>query len=143
MATLDELNIQNHKLTESANVLVYLLQERAMCDTETACGLLYGFLKQFDEHLKLVDSLYQGLLTDKDQKVNNTAGMFMSGERELRRIINQYTDKWCRKDRQELRVADHKLFTRDTLELFGIVLSRIQDETEHLYPLVRETRSAA
>jgi glutathionylspermidine synthase len=62
----------------------------------------------------------------------------MSGEQELKRIINQYTKKWCKKSRQELRVADYERFAKDTEELFQMVLSRIQDETEHLYPLVRE-----
>ena len=143
MATLDELNIQNHKLTESANVLVYLLQERSMCDTETACHLLYGFLDQVDNHMKLVDSLYKDLLIDKKREVNNTAQMFMSGERELKRIISQYINKWCRKERRELRVADHQEFTRNTRELFEMVLSRIQDETEHLYPLIREVQKNA
>ena len=143
MATLDELNIQNHKLTESSNVLVYLLQERAMCDTETACNLLYGFLDQVNNHMKLVDSLYKDLLADKKQEVNNIAQMFMSGERELKRIITQYINKWCMRERQELRVADHEKFTKDTRELFEMVLSRIQDETEHLYPLVRGLQKSA
>lgn len=140
MTTFDELNTQNHKLTELSNVLIYLFQDRLMCDTETACTLFYNFMDKFNEHMGLVDHLYQGLLSDKEQKVNNTARLFMSGEQELKRIIAQYTKKWCKQRRKELRVADHEQFTKDTEELFQMVLSRIQDETEHLYPLVREVR---
>ena len=140
MTTFDELHMQNHKLSELSNVLIYLFQDRAMCDTETACTLFYNFMDKFNEHMGLVDLLYQGLLSDKEQKVNNTARLFMSGEHELKRIIAQYTKKWCKHSRKELRVADHERFTKDTEELFQMVLSRIQDETEHLYPLVREVR---
>jgi len=140
MTTFDKLNEQNHKLTELSNVLLYLFQDRSMCDSETACTLFYNFMDKFNEHMGLVDHLYQGLLSDKEQKANNTARLFMSGEQELKRIIGQYTKKWCKKSRQELRVADHERFTKDTEELFQMVLSRIQDETEHLYPLVREIR---
>jgi len=143
MATFDELNTQNHKLTELSNVLIYLFQDRAMCDTETACTLFYNFMDKFNEHMGLVDHLYQGLLSDKEQKVNNTARLFMSGEQELKRIITQYTKKWCKKNRKELRLADHDRFTKDTEELFQMVLSRIQDETEHLYPLVREVQGSS
>ena len=111
-----------------------------MCDTETACTLFYNFMDKFNEHMGLVDRLYQGLLADKEQEVNNTARLFMSGEQEIKRIIGQYTKKWCKKSRHELKVADHEKFTKDTEELFNMVLSRIQAETERLYPLVRETQ---
>lgn len=140
MTSFDELNAQNHKLTELSNVLLYLFADRAMCDTETACSLFYNFMDKFHEHMGKVDHLYQGMLSDKEQKVNNTARLFMSGEQELKRIITQYRKKWCKKGRPELRVADHERFMEDTREMFDMVLSRIQDETEHLYPLIRELR---
>ena len=141
MANFDELNDQNHKISELSNVLLYLFQDRAMCDTETACSLFYNFLDRLNEHLGQVDQFYKGLLSDKEQKVNNTARLFMSGEQELKRIIAQYKKKWCQKSRQELKVSDHEAFRKDTQEMFDMVLSRIQDETEHLYPLVRKQQS--
>ena len=113
-----------------------------MCDTETSCELLSGFIKNMNEHLVLVDSLYKDLLSDKSSTANNTARMFMSGEQELKRIITQYTKKWCKKNSKQLRIADHDSFKQDTQDLFEMVLSRIQYETEHLYPLVRDIRLA-
>ena len=142
MTIISELHLQNHKLTESSNVLLYLLKERAMCDTETSCELLFGFIKNMNEHLVLVDSLYKDLLSDKSSTSNNTARMFMSGEHELKRIIAQYTKKWCKKNGNQLRIADHDSFKQETQDLFEMVLSRIQDETEHLYPLVRDITRA-
>ena len=138
MTVLSELHLQNHKLVESSNVLLYLLKERAMCDTETSCELLFDFIKKMNNHLVLVDSLYKDLLSDKSTTANNTARMFMSGEQELKRIIAQYTKKWCKKSSNQLRIADHDKFKQETQDLFEMVLSRIQDETERLYPLVRD-----
>jgi hypothetical protein len=116
---------------------MYLLQERSMCDTETANSLFNETLKNIDEHLEMVDKLYQQLLVDKEASVHHTAQSFMSGERELKRIIAQYKKSWVASQKHELRINNHALFLKDTSELFGLVLSRIQDETEHLYPLVR------
>ena len=45
MVTYDELNTQNHKITELSNVLRYLLADRAMCDTEATCKLFYEYLR--------------------------------------------------------------------------------------------------
>lgn len=143
MATIDELNVHNHKLIDTSNVLMYLLEKREMCDNETCIHLLHKFMDLLDEHLKLVDSLYQGLLGDKDSRANMTADKFMSGEIELKRIISEYRSSWFRKGRAELKIDNHSLFTADTKELFELVLLRIQDETEHLYPQVRELRQTA
>ena len=140
MTAFEELNSQNHKLIESSNVLMYLLKERSMCDTDIACNLLYGFIDKLNDHMGVVGSLYQALLNDNDQGTNNTARMFISGDQELKRIIKQYTKKWCMRNHKQLKIADHDMFTRDTIDLFELVLTRIQDETEHLYPAVRKTR---
>ncbi len=143
MATIEELNMHNHKLTDTSNVVMYLLEKREMCDNETCVHLLYKFLDSVEEHLKMVDGLYQGMLTDKNQQANFMAEKFMSGEIELKRILSDYQSSWCRKDRKSLKVQDHHKFIAETQELFEIVLARIQDETEHLYPLVRELQKNA
>ena len=108
-----------------------------MCDTQTANILFCETLKKIDEHLEMVDHLYPKLLNTKVTNAHNTVSMFMSGERELKRIIADYKKAWFAKQRQELRINNHSEFLKDTSELFEIVLSRIQDETEHLYPLAR------
>lgn len=143
MMAIDDLQVQNHKLTEASNVLVYLLQDRSMCDTDTATGILYDFIDLLFEHFKQVDSLYQSLLTGSGSEAGFTAEKFMSGEIELKRIINSYISKWCIKDRKQLKIADHAKFMTETSDLFKFVLSRIQDETENLYPLIRATEKTA
>ena len=141
MAVIDEIHIHNQRLIELSNVLTYLLRERAMCETETACALLFDALGKIDEHMKMVDHLCQGLLVDKEQKAHNMAESFISGERGLKRIIAQYKKTWCTNNGQDHWVSDHEQFTRDTEELFATVLSRIQDENEHLYPHARKGKA--
>ena len=135
--SFDDIHVHNHKLRELSNVVVYLMQERSMCDTETANSLFCETLQKIDEHLKMVGHLYTTLLSKKETNAQRTAQMFMSGERELRLIIADYKKVWFGKNRPELRVGDHAQFIKDTEELFEIVLTRIEDETEKLYPMLK------
>ena len=138
MVTYEELNAQNHKITELSNVLRYLLADRAMCDTEVTCHLFYEYVDRVREHLELEDKhKYSKLLTHKEARVNNTAKLFLSGSVEIKRIFSSYLKKWCRKGKQELRITDYNLFRDETEEMFDLILNRIQDETEKLYPLIR------
>ena len=82
--------------------------------------------------------MYSDLLKSPDKKINNVARNFMSGSVEIKRILKNFTKRWCpTKKKDSLHIKEHALFMKDTEELFEIVLQRILDETEHLYPLVR------
>lgn len=140
MISYDELNRQNHEITELTNVLSYLLKDRQMCDTSICCDLLYRYADRIKAHLDMVDRTYSALLSNPDNKINNVARSFMSGSQEIRKIFSTYSKQWCAKNRHELRINDHGDFIKDTDRMFELVLGRIQDETEHLYPLIREIR---
>jgi hypothetical protein len=94
------------------------------------------------EHIELVDrDMYKELLKSPDEKINNVARNFMSGSVEIKRILKAFTKRWCpSKKKDTLHINEHARFLQDTEELFEIVLQRILDETEHLYPLVRSLR---
>ena len=87
--------------------------------------------------------MYKDLLASPDDKVTNVTKNFMSGSVEVKKILREFTHRWCpsSKKRDSLHIKDHAKFLQDTDELFDIILQRIQDETEHLYPLVRSLRS--
>lgn len=140
MITFDELNSQNHQITELSNVLLYLLKDRSMCDTDTACSLFFSYMDKVRDHLAVVDQLYTTLLQDQRQEVHKVANNFMSGEQEIKKIMARYSKDWCDKKKRAVVIADHQRFLKDTREVFDMILSRIQDETEKLYPLVRELR---
>ncbi len=139
MATYKELNEQNHRITELSNVLNYLFKDRSMCDTKSCCELFNNYVALVNEHIELVDkNMYSELLSSPDQKINNVAKNFMSGSVEVKKILRKFSKDWCpAKKGSELIIKDHEKFLDATSELFDIVLQRILDETEHLYPLVR------
>ena len=139
MLTYDQLNTQNDRITELTNVLTNLLQDRSLCDSSVTCELFYRYVEQVKEHLELTDSrLYSQLLAHGESRVTNTANRFMGGSKEIKRIFGTYLKKWCQMQKKELAIMDYDTFLKDTEEMFEMVLNRIQDETEHLYPLIRE-----
>lgn len=142
MISYTELNEQNHRITELTNVLSYLFKDRSMCDTGSCCELFYRYVDLVKEHIELVDrDMYSDLLKSPDKKINNVARNFMSGSMEIKRILKDFTKRWCPTQKKAtLHINEHARFLSDTEELFEIVLQRILDETEHLYPLVRSLR---
>ncbi len=139
MVTYEELHTQNHKITELTNILSRLLEDRILCDSEVTCDLFYRYVDTVKKHLNTTDAgLYARLLSAGDQHAQNTARKFMSGSQEIKRIFASYLKKWCQPKNQKLKIRDHDEFLRETNEMFQMVLDRILDETEHLYPLIRE-----
>jgi hypothetical protein len=140
MITYEELNTQNHKITELSNVLLYLFQDRSMCDTQSCCDLFNRYLDLVRNHIELVDThLYERLLSQGNSEIRNTVNNFMAGSQEIKRIMKDYLKTWCpTKPVEALAIADHGRFLKDTQGLFSLVLQRIQDETEKLYPLIRK-----
>ena len=143
MISYDQLNQENHRITELSNVLRYLVKDRSMCDSQTCCDLFHRYLTELLGHIDGVErALYPPLLTMGDQTAQNSVNNFMEGSQQIKRIIKQYKTNWCGPN-QTLRVADHPAFLLETDSLFDVVLQRLQDETEKLYPLVKGLKQAA
>lgn len=139
MITYKELNEQNHHITELSNVLRYLFKDRSMCDTKSCCDLFKNYVSLVKEHIDTVDkNMYSVLLSSSDEKINNVAKNFMSGSIEVKKLLKEFSNDWCPLKRShDLKIKDHQMFLAATSDMFDIVLRRILDETEHLYPLVR------
>ncbi len=139
MITFAELHGQIHKITELSNVFLYLIQDRAMCDTACARDLFFEYKQRVKEHIELVDQKLCGkLISYPDQKVKNTADRFLSGSTEIKKIFSDYIKEWCSEKDKTLTIRDHSEFVKESEEMFDLVLDRIQRETEHLYPLIRK-----
>lgn len=139
MVTYDELNEQNHTITELTNVLEHLLGDRSLCDSEITCELFFRFVVEVNNHLELLDKeLYAQLLTHHENRVRNTGDRFMEGSKEIRRIFSAYLKKWCKVKSQELVIKEYDQFKAETDEMFVMVLKRIEAETESLYPMIRK-----
>jgi hypothetical protein len=136
MVTFEQLNVQNDKITELSNVLIQLIPERSMCDNPVTEELFFRYVDHVKDHLNIGDkNLYANLLTHRDQSVKHTASLFLSGSGEIKRVFEAYLRKWC--NHKELRIKNHDKFVKETEDMFRLVLRRIEDETEHLYPLLR------
>jgi len=139
MITYDELHNENHSITELSNILLYLFRERSMCDTDTCCELFHRYTDKVKQHIDMVDeNLYSKLLTHDDHEIQKLARNFMSGSLEIKRIINSYMKQWCPRQKAGLTIADYECFRQESEDMFELILARIQNETEKLYPLVRE-----
>lgn len=138
MITYEKLNQQIHEITEISSVFMYLIEDRRMCDTQITCDLFFDYVKKVKYHLEIEDNyLYSAILNEGDAEAKQVADNFMSGAMEIKRIFQRYLKKWSHPRRHQLLIANYDDFNRDTKEMFGLVLKRIQDEVEHLYPLVR------
>lgn len=136
MISLHELNEQNHKIAELSKVILYMIEDRSMCDTDITCDLFFSYVNEVKNHLdKEERELYKSLLTHSDVEVKNTATNYLSGSADLKRVFKGYLKKWCRN--KELRIRDHQQFINDTKDMFEMVQDRAIDETENFYPLVR------
>lgn len=138
MVSYEELHQQNHRITELTNILEHLLGDRSLCDSKITCDLFFDYVNAVKGHLAITDSaMYSKLLGSGDQKMSNVANRFMGGSREINRIFSAYLKRWCKLKSKMLVIRDYDAFMRDTEEMFEMVLDRIQDETEHLYPAVQ------
>ena len=139
MVSYEELHRQNHKITELTNILQHLLGDRSLCDSDVTCNLFFEYVEAVKDHMAVTDSeMYSKLLGAGDQKLSNVANRFMGGSREINRIFSAYLKRWCKLRTRQLVIKQYDEFMRDTQEMFDMVLNRIQDETEHLYPAVRK-----
>lgn len=138
MITYEELHKQNHEITEISNVFLYLIEERSMCDTQITCDLFFDYVKKVKDHLEVQDNyLYTAILAHGDASAKLVADNFISGSKEIKRIFQRYLKKWSNPKAYHLRISSYPSFKAETRDMFSLVLKRIQDETENLYPLVR------
>lgn len=137
MISFSELTQQNHKIAELSKVLSHIIDDREVCDTDVTCDLFFEFVSQVQDHLDIEDrEIYQALLVHNENRVKNTANRFLTGSAEIKRVFKQYLKRWCKN--KSLQIKNHHQFVQETNDMFELVRQRIQDETEHLYPIVKE-----
>lgn len=136
MLNVTELNSQNEKIKEITKVLNYLILNKEMCSTETTCDLFMKYTEEVTDHLYQEEKeIYLHLLNHEDPKVKNTASDFFSGSIEIKRVFNEYLGRWCKQ--KMLRVNKHDDFVKDSQEVFDLVMSRVNAESDILYPIVK------
>jgi len=145
MISYDELNTQNDKITELSNVLSTLIKDRGLCDSETCCSIFYDYMDHVNKHMQIVESnLYSDLLGSSTAEAKITVDNFMSNSQTIKQIMSGYVKKWCDTRHHTLSIGNrHEVFLKETNDMFTMILDRIQDEMENLYPMVRSLKIAA
>jgi len=137
MVSFSELFSQNHKITELSKVLLHIISERSLCDTDVTCDIFFDYTAKVKAHLDQEErELYRDLLTHSDSEVKATATKYLSGSADIKRILKSYLKHWCRN--KNLRIKDHDKFVRESEDIFNLINDRISDEVEHFYPMVRK-----
>ena len=137
MLSFTQLNEQNNKIKELSSVLNYLIENKEMCNKEATCDLFLKYAEEVTDHLYLEEKeVYCHLLNHEDLKVRNTVNDFFSGSIEIKRVFNEYLGQWCKN--KKLRVTKHTEFVEDTHQMFGLVLNRIDAESNILYPMIKD-----
>ena len=136
MIDFEALHAQNHRITELSNVLGVLISDRSVCDNPITVELFIKYTDAVRHHFDLEDrQLYSKLLAHEDASVKNTARLFLSGSSEIKRLFESYCRRYCKNG--SMRIRNYDKFVSETDSMFELVLNRIQDETEQLYPLVK------
>jgi len=140
MISYQELNAQTDKITELSNVLSVLLKDRSICDSETCCKIFYNYMDHVNKHMQFVESsLYPNLLSNSTPEAKNTASNFLGSSQGIKLLMSSYKKKWCNTKQGALSIGNkHDQFIADTDDMFATILTRLQDETENLYPIVRK-----
>jgi len=69
MVSIDELNEQNHKISELIQVITHLIKERYFCDSGVTCTLFFELTDKIKDQLDREErELYKDLLTHKEQQ---------------------------------------------------------------------------
>ncbi|HGG60446.1 MAG TPA: hypothetical protein ENK26_11125, partial [Gammaproteobacteria bacterium] len=97
MISLDELHQQNHEISSISNVLRRLVKNRLVLDNQVVSELFFRYFDKVKQHLADEQPLYANLLVNNDQSVRNITRQFVSGDSEIKRILNTFTQRWTKR----------------------------------------------
>ncbi len=104
-------------------------------NAKTAFELLCDLGTKVRGHLAEEDrSLYPTLLIHEDPKVKSIAWGFISGEKPLRKVFDEYHKRWLKNC--DFNFTDD--FLAETHEVFEMVAKRIEREERVLFPKLLE-----
>ena len=136
MVTFKELYEQNHKISERTKIILYMIQDRAICNSDVTCDLFFDLTDRIKKHMDIEErELYKEMLTHSDPKIKKVADNFLSGSTAIKRVFKQYLKRWCHN--KNLRIKNHEQFVKETNDNFEMIQVRNINETEKYYPVVR------
>ena len=55
MVSFKELNDQNHKIAERTKIILYMIKDREICDTDVTCDLFFDLTDKIKKHHPIVE----------------------------------------------------------------------------------------
>ena len=142
MTTYHQIKKQHQYIKELTDILRRLITDKSFVEMETTCNLFFSYSNKVDSYFKMVEtSVYQHMLVHSEEAVKKTAYRFMAGSCGIKRLFAQYKQTWCHN--KKLRVRDHARFVQESEDIYKLILQRINDEANHLYPVIREMSEAS
>jgi hemerythrin-like domain-containing protein len=139
MVAIEELQKENQEIIDLASILSALVNKCEFRSNPVFCELLHRFMDKINAHLSHeARSVYTDLLSHKDLKINNAASQFISNAHELEKILGGYTRRWCV---PIPAVEKHEKFLEETNAIFRLLNERIAMESDHLFPIIRNTQA--
>ncbi|MBK1718559.1 hemerythrin domain-containing protein [Thiocystis violacea] len=138
MPTLETYRNSHAELRQMIDDLRSILRPdllRIRPNAKTAYELLCGLGTKVREHLAEEDrGIYPNLLIHEDPRVKSIAWGFISGQKPLRRVFDDYHKRWLKNC--DFNFTDE--FLAETHEVFDMVAQRIDREEQVLFPKLLE-----
>ena len=138
MTTLESYRNSHAELRQMIDDLRSILRPDLLSirpNAKTAYELLCELGRKVRQHLAEEDrGIYPALLIHEDPKVKSIAWGFISGEKPLRKVFDDYHKRW-------LKNCDFSFsedFMAETREVFDMVAQRIDREEQVLFPKLLE-----
>lgn len=132
MVDVEELKQENQNILNLTQVLHHLIEVEKLRNNPVFCELMERFNKSVEAHLAHEDrTVYSDLLNHDERQIHMLADQFISNTHELRRLMADYTKKWCKSE-----AGDHAVFVEKTREIFSLVDMRINLEDSKLFPAI-------
>ena len=126
------------QMIEELRSLLTLDQMRLRPKARTVHELLCDLSERVRKHLAEEDrGLYPSLLIHDDPKVKSIAWGFISGERPLRKLFDDYHQNWL--NNSDFNFCDE--FIAETNHVFEMIGTRLDREEQILFPKLTEIRS--
>jgi hemerythrin-like domain-containing protein len=139
MISIEELEKENQEIIHLGSILSTLVDKPELRSNPVFCELLHRFMEKINAHLTHeARSVYSDLLSHKDLQINNAASQFISNAHELEKILNGYTRRWCV---PIPAVEKHSEFIQETNTIFRLLNERITMESDHLFPIIRNSQA--
>jgi len=133
MVNVNELMQENQMINDLSAVLGYLIESEGIRSNQVFCELMQRFNKSVESHLSHEErSVYSKLLNHDDKQIHEVATQFMSNTHELRKLMKDYSKKWC----DAKAIEKDSEFVDSTREIFHLVNHRIDMENSKLFPAI-------